>query len=218
MLSAADLRALRAVFSDDVGERLNRIEQGLAQGIPNPDLTRDAHSLAGAAATVYLPKIADAGRRLELLLEGGDVDTARRVFDELRVEVKRRLAGPLVLHVEDDPTNQALVARVVARRPNVSVVNCTTGAAALTLAKDEHPDLVLLDLNLADDLSGHDVLHRLRSDSGTAGIPVVVVSGEAHPAEIERTLAAGATEYMTKPVDVGRLLAILDELGEEVSS
>lgn len=212
MLSTADLRALRAVFAGDLRERLVRIEQGLAQGVPDPALTRDAHSLAGAAATVHLPRIAAAGRRLETSLERGDLDAARSIFDDLRGEAERRLAGPLVLHVEDDPTNQALVSRVLARRPAVTLIACATGVEAIALAGSERPDLVLLDVNLADELTGHDVLGRLRADSTTVGIPVVMFSGEAHPASIDKALAAGATQYLTKPVDVIRLLEILDEL------
>ena len=81
----------------------------------------------------------------------------------------------------------------------------------LELATQHRPDVILLDINLPD-ISGHEVLRRLRSDSRTEGIPVVMVSADATPNQVDRMLAAGARSYMTKPVDVRRLLSLLDEM------
>jgi CheY-like chemotaxis protein len=68
---------------------------------------------------------------------------------------------------------------------------------------------VLLDLHLPD-ISGADVLGQLKRDHSTAAIPVVVVSADATPRQVERLEAAGAVGYMTKPIDIGLLLKTVD--------
>ncbi|MEX0700187.1 MAG: response regulator, partial [Acidimicrobiia bacterium] len=71
------------------------------------------------------------------------------------------------------------------------------------------PDLVLLDLHLPD-LSGEEALRILQSEPETAEIPVVIVTADATPTQMHKLLAAGATDYLTKPLDIGRLLALVD--------
>ena len=88
------------------------------------------------------------------------------------------------------------------------------GRLGIELARLHHPDLILLDLNLPD-VSGADVLGELRDDPRTIDIPVVVISADAMPDRIKQLLAAGASAYLTKPIDVHQLLGVLDEiLGE----
>jgi DNA-binding response OmpR family regulator len=70
---------------------------------------------------------------------------------------------------------------------------------------------VLLDMHLPD-MSGMDVLRRLKAAPATADIPVVIVSADALPATIEGALAAGARRYLSKPVSVSELLALVDQL------
>jgi DNA-binding response OmpR family regulator len=73
---------------------------------------------------------------------------------------------------------------------------------------------VLLDLNLPD-INGEEVLARLRSEPTNRNVPVVIVSADATPRQIERLHASGATAYLTKPLDVDHFLRIIDEhLGE----
>ena len=82
------------------------------------------------------------------------------------------------------------------------------GRLGIDLAREHQPDLILLDLHLPD-LHGHEVLDSLKGDPATRDIPVVVVSADATPTQVERLLAAGAAEYMTKPIDVERLLDVV---------
>jgi CheY-like chemotaxis protein len=84
----------------------------------------------------------------------------------------------------------------------------------LDLAREHDPDLVLLDLHLPD-MPGEEVLRRLRGDERTAGIPVVVLSADARPSLIKRLLASGARAFLTKPLDVAELLALLDQVADE---
>lgn len=117
-----------------------------------------------------------------------------------------------ILHVEDDPASGELVRQLLDRRGGVELMRATDGATALTLARRHQPDLVLLDLGLPD-VGGETVLAQLRADPTTAGIPVVVVSADATDGQVRRLQTAGAAAYLTKPVAVGQLLALVDAAG-----
>ena len=82
------------------------------------------------------------------------------------------------------------------------------GQLGLDLARQHHPDLILLDLHLPD-LPGWDVLAALQADEATSNIPVVAVSADATPRQAERLLKLGARAYLTKPLDVDRFLKTL---------
>jgi CheY-like chemotaxis protein len=97
----------------------------------------------------------------------------------------------------------------LAQRPAVRLIPAMQGRLGLELARQHRPVLVLLDLNLAD-ISGEEVLHMLRDDPATARIPVAIISADAMPRQTQRLLAAGATAYLTKPIDVRQLLDLVD--------
>jgi CheY-like chemotaxis protein len=115
-----------------------------------------------------------------------------------------------ILYVEDNLSNLHLVQRILARRPEAELLVAIQGSLALELAAQHQPDLVLLDLHLPD-MPGEEVLQRLRADPRTKDIPVVVVSADATPRQIDRLRAAGAVGYLTKPLDVGPFLSVIDE-------
>lgn len=119
------------------------------------------------------------------------------------------VAARTVLYVEDNPTNVLLVERVLALRPAVQLLVATRGEAGFELALSGRPDLILLDLHLPD-MSGEDLLSRLQAEPFTRHIPVVVVSADAMADNIARLRAAGAADYLTKPFDLGELLAVVD--------
>ena len=118
---------------------------------------------------------------------------------------------PTVLYIEDDLANRALVERILGARPDVQLVVAMQGRMGLDLARDHHPSLILLDVNLPD-ISGDEVLVRLRNDQTTATIPVFVISADANSSQRRRMLDAGAHAYLTKPLDVRRLVELLDEV------
>jgi CheY-like chemotaxis protein len=92
------------------------------------------------------------------------------------------------------------------------------GGIGFDLARKHCPDLILLDLHLPD-VSGEDTLRLLREDARTARIPVVIVSADATAGQIKRLLAAGANEYLTKPLDVKRFLKVVrDAMGLTATS
>jgi PAS domain S-box-containing protein len=116
-----------------------------------------------------------------------------------------------ILYVEDNLSNLELVQRILGRRPSVRLLTAMQGRLGLQFAREHRPDLILLDLHLPD-LSGDTVLQQLQSDPQTSGIPVVMVSADATPGQVQRLLAAGAREYLTKPLDVTRFLRVVDEI------
>ena len=99
-------------------------------------------------------------------------------------------------------------------RPGVRLLSALKGSLGLELAVQHQPDLVLLDSHLPD-LPGQLVLQRLRADPRTAAIPVVVVSADATQSQIRSFREAGAADYLTKPLDLHRLLALLDQYLEQ---
>ncbi len=106
-----------------------------------------------------------------------------------------------ILLIEDTYANVRLVETIAAGMDGVRLVTEMTGAHGIRSAKEMRPDLVLLDLNLAD-MSGVDVVKALQQDATTADIPVIVLSADATPARIAQLRRAGVYEYLTKPFDV----------------
>ncbi len=117
----------------------------------------------------------------------------------------------VVLYVEDNAANARLVERLLRqRRPGITLLHASEGELGIAMALHHQPDLIFLDLHLPD-IHGEEVLRRLSADPQTRHIPVAVLSADAISSHSERLLAAGAAAYLTKPLDVARLLALLDE-------
>jgi CheY-like chemotaxis protein len=117
----------------------------------------------------------------------------------------------ILLYVEDNPANLKLVEQVLRFRPGIALLTATDGRAGLELARARRPDLILLDLNLPE-LTGAEVLAALREGPATRAIPVVVISADATEGQRRRLLAAGAHDYLTKPLQLQRLLDLLDAM------
>ncbi|MEO5721692.1 MAG: response regulator [Chthoniobacterales bacterium] len=122
-----------------------------------------------------------------------------------------------ILYVEDDIVNFTLVERILELRPKLTVMHAVRGELGLQFAEAYQPKLVLLDLNLPD-MHGAEVLRNLREQPTTAEIPVVILSADATPSQIERLLAAGARNYLTKPFDLDPFLALVDEFASDTRS
>ena len=102
-----------------------------------------------------------------------------------------------------------LMQGMLGQRPDIELELAALPEEGLAMARAAPPALVLLDIQLPG-IDGFEVLERLRADALTAGIPVIAVSANAMPADRERAQAAGFDEYMTKPIDLDRLLAAVD--------
>lgn len=115
-----------------------------------------------------------------------------------------------VLYIEDNLSNYTLVESILKRYSQVQLIAAMQGVLGLEMAREHKPDLILLDLQLPD-IRGDEVLRRLQADASTRDIPVVMLSADAMPPQIERLRAAGAREYLTKPLDVRKFLATVNE-------
>jgi CheY-like chemotaxis protein len=120
-------------------------------------------------------------------------------------------APKTLMYVEDMVDNLRLVEHILKRRPSVRIVPAMLGRAALDLAAEHRPDLILLDLHLPD-MHGEELLRRFQADPATRGTPVVVFSADANEDQISRLLAAGAVAYLTKPIKVGSFLTTIDHV------
>jgi PAS domain S-box-containing protein len=115
-----------------------------------------------------------------------------------------------ILYIEDNLSNVKLVERLIDRLPGVRLIPAMQAKLGVDLARQHHPDLILLDLHLPD-LHGREVLQLLKHDPATAAIPVVILSADATSGQVERLRAAGAAEYLTKPIDIDRLLKTITD-------
>ena len=116
-----------------------------------------------------------------------------------------------ILYVEDNLSNLTLVQRILARRNDVDLIPAMQGGLALELARSHRPDLILLDLHLPD-IQGQEVLRQLRSAPDCRDIPVVILTADATPGQVDRLLAAGAHAFITKPLEVKPFIETLEEV------
>lgn len=114
-----------------------------------------------------------------------------------------------LLYVEDTLTNIHFVEAVLRRRPSVALIPAMLGQLGIELAREHRPDLILLDMHLPD-LSGEEVLKRLREQEETRTIPVVVLTADATDAARTPVVAELADGFITKPIGVQALLDLVD--------
>lgn len=145
-----------------------------------------------------------------LLLER-DIAAGQSTLEAENSPHKPIIPASTLLYIDDSTSNRSLMQRILARRPNVNFLSATNGEFGLELARAQLPDLILLDLQLPD-MRGDAVLERLRGDERTRSIPVVMLSADAMPEQVERSLKAGARHYITKPFEISNLLQVVDAL------
>jgi PAS domain S-box-containing protein len=114
-----------------------------------------------------------------------------------------------LLYVEDNPANLKLIEQLVARRPDLRLLSARDGNLGIHLARTHQPEVILMDINLPG-ISGIEALRILREDSATAHIPVIALSANAMPRDIEKGLQAGFFRYLTKPIKVNEFMETLE--------
>ncbi|MDO8416405.1 MAG: PAS domain S-box protein [Agitococcus sp.] len=114
-----------------------------------------------------------------------------------------------LLYVEDNPANLMLVEDIIARRPEIRLLSAMDGISGIKIAHTMQPDIVLMDINLPG-MSGLRALQILAESSATAHIPVIALSANAMPRDIEKGLEAGFFRYLTKPIKVNEFMTTLD--------
>ncbi|MEO1287755.1 MAG: response regulator [Chloroflexota bacterium] len=119
-----------------------------------------------------------------------------------------------ILIVEDNEMNLDMLSRRLERR-GYEIIIATDGAQGITLARDNQPDLILMDMSLPV-MDGWEATRRIKADADLQTIPVIALTAHAIAGDREKALAAGCDEYETKPVKFARLLAKVESfLSEE---
>jgi CheY-like chemotaxis protein len=117
---------------------------------------------------------------------------------------------PKILIVEDNEENRDALSRRLERR-GYSVILAVDGGAGVTMAQDEHPDVILMDLNLPD-VDGWEATKRLKASPQTASIPIIALTAHAVVGDEQRALQAGCNDYHSKPVEFTRLVGQIEAL------
>jgi CheY-like chemotaxis protein len=134
-----------------------------------------------------------------------------RVEDSAVAQAQVQSGAPprTLLYVEDNPANLKLVERLIARRPDMHMLSARDGNTGIQLARSRQPEVILMDINLPG-ISGIEALKIIREDPATAHIPVVALSANAMPRDIQKGMLAGFFLYLTKPIKVDEFMNTLD--------
>jgi two-component system cell cycle response regulator DivK len=111
--------------------------------------------------------------------------------------------GAKILYIEDNPGNRMLVRRILLVE-DYDVFEAEDGPTGIEVALREKPDLILMDMNLPD-LDGYEMTKRMRAIPELTGIPIIAMTANVMQGDREKTLAAGCSGYIPKPIDVDEL-------------
>jgi CheY-like chemotaxis protein len=223
-----DLQALWAAARPTVEHRFAVIERGVAawrtggsDDAPRRAALSEAHKLLGSLGLFGFERATALARELNRLLrDGQDGDEAaeaaglvaalRRELDgessapEQSIPAERPAAGPARVLLADDDDTIARVIQVALRLDGLEVLRARDGGEAVRLAREQAVDLVLLDLEMPL-MDGFEVCRTLRTDPRLADVPIVMLSAQSDPRQVEAGYAEGATEYLAKPFNVAEL-------------
>jgi len=113
-----------------------------------------------------------------------------------------------VLYIEDNPANIKLMRDIFSEFLPYDLDCAMNAADGIELAKKEHPGLILMDINMAE-MNGFEALAILLQDTAFSTTPIIAISGDAMPEQIDKALEAGFSDYVSKPFNVVELIAII---------
>ena len=116
-----------------------------------------------------------------------------------------------VLYVEDSPANLHLMEQIIKRVTGLSMISAHTAELGIELAKINNTDLIILDINLPG-MDGFEALRALQSIEETRGIPVIALSANAMPKDIQKGIEAGFQRYLTKPIKVEEVVSTIKDV------
>jgi PAS domain S-box-containing protein len=128
---------------------------------------------------------------------------------ELAPQLPENTVPRTLLYVEDNPANLMLVEQIIETLPHVSMLSARDGNLGIALAHAHLPDVILMDINLPG-INGFEALKMLRANPATMHIPVIALSANAMPRDIEKGLEAGFFRYLTKPIKIHEFMDALD--------
>ncbi len=215
VLTVADTgRGLAAEQIEHLFEPFNRL--GIeSEGIEGTGigLTIVKALVEGMGGTVSVTSTPGEGTVFEVRLpaDSASADHAAPPPEPTAVAAPRCERSGKLLYIEDNAVNVMLVEELVRTLSGLEIDSEPTGAAGVRRARTLRPDVILIDLQLPD-FDGFEVLRRLRGQPETAATPCIALSANAMPEDIARGLAAGFTDYWTKPIDFKVFLAGLEKL------
>ncbi|KVM07574.1 hybrid sensor histidine kinase/response regulator [Burkholderia ubonensis] len=165
-----------------------------------------ADSTIGKGSAFWIELDAASAPEAAALGDAGPAASAERATAETAAEAPAHT----VLYIEDNAANRTLVEQLLARRADLRMLSAATGQLGVALARSALPQVILMDINLPD-ISGVDALGLLRSQPETAAIPVVALSSNAMPRDIDQGLKAGFFRYLTKPIRIEPFMHALAE-------
>ena len=120
------------------------------------------------------------------------------------------MSAKTILHVEDNELNRKII-RDLLRRTSYQLIEAPDGEAAVAIAHEQHPDLILMDVQLPK-ISGIEATRRLRAEPATADIPIIAITSFALSGDEQRAKDAGASAYLAKPYSPFTLLEMIRKL------
>ena len=117
---------------------------------------------------------------------------------------------PKILIVEDNEMNRDMLSRRLTRK-GFNVVIAEDGARGVEMAKDESPDLILMDMSLPV-IDGWEATQQIKANDALNNVPVIALTAHAMDSDREKAIAAGCDDYDTKPVELPRLLDKINNL------
>ncbi len=114
----------------------------------------------------------------------------------------------MILYIEDNAQNMRLVRKML-KVGGFEMIGAEDGLTGLQVAKENQPDLILVDINLPD-IDGTEVTKRLKADPDFANTPIIALTANAMYGDKERFLDAGCDDYLSKPVSKSELLSMIE--------
>lgn len=115
-----------------------------------------------------------------------------------------------VLYIEDDSSNIRLMQVVFTEFLPYDFISTTNAGDGIAMAKKQNPSLILMDINMSG-MDGYQALAVMEADRDFDGVPVIGISGDAMPEHIEKALAAGFADYITKPFNMMKLIETIKQ-------
>jgi len=120
------------------------------------------------------------------------------------------MSAKTILYVEDNELNRKIV-RDLLRRTSYRLIEAPDGEAGVTIAREQRPDLILMDVQLPK-ISGIEATRRLRAEASTAATPIIAITSFALSGDEQKAMDAGASAYLAKPYSPFTLLGLIRKL------